>query len=235
MTGNTSDADVTPLDPQEDIDNSTDTSQEEGQPQETQKEAKLTPDDYRAIAREEAMKIAQSQVAKGESRIQRFIQQQVDALKATQRYSGMSDQQIDAAAQKIAVDAFTNPQLIGEGQPQQQANLQQTEMHPSVEAAIALMETRGTVVEEGDPEFDKYVKPLLESGDYRNLIKATQTAITAKEQRQQSRKSKAAVRAPGGDGGTTPTDSTDISGITDSKELYRLGSLQMQQGGGRKK
>lgn len=235
MTGTIPEADANELDQQEGIDNSTDTSQEEGQPQETQKEAKLTPEQIRAIAREEATRIAQSQVAKGENRIQAYIQQQVNALKATQRYSGMSDQQIEAAAQKIAVEAYTNPQITGAGQPQQQPNLQETEMHPTVEAAIALMEARGTVVEEGDPEFDQYIKPLLATGSYRTLIQATKDAMTAKEQRQQSRKSKAAVRTPGGDGGKTETDSTDISNITDSKELYRLGSLQMQQGGGRKK
>lgn len=227
MTGNIPEADTPDLDPQE-IDSSPDTTNEVGQPKEPQKETPLTQEEIRAIIRDEATRISQSLVAKGENRTQRFIQQQVAALKQSQRYSGLTDQQIQDAAQKIAVDAYTNPQLYEEaGQPSQQPD-SQTEMHPTVEAAISMMEARGTIVEEGDPEFDRFVKPLLERGAFnKELLSATLQAMDAKEKRTQDRKSKAAARAPGGGSGSA-TEPNDISNVNDPAQLYELGERRIQ-------
>lgn len=230
MTGFIPEADELETDPST-ADASADTSQEEGQEPEPQKETPLTLDQIRVIAREEATRIAQSQVAKGENRIQGYIQQQIAALQQTKTLLGLSDQQVQAAQDKIIRDAYTQ-QIDGAGQPQAQQYQQQPEMHPAIEAALAMMEAQGTIVEEGDPEFES-IRPLLQAGDYRNLIATTKNAMALKTQRLQSRKGKATVRAPGGASGQPETD-TDISGITDSKELYRLGSRQVHAGGRRK-
>jgi len=230
MTGFIPDADELETDPST-ADTSADTSQEEGQEPEPQKETPLTLDQIRGIAREEATRIAQSQVAKGENRIQGYIQQQIAALQQTKTLLGLSDQQVAAAQDKIIRDAYTQ-QIDGAGQPTAQQYQQQPEMHPAIEAALAMMEAQGTIVEEGDPEFES-IRPLLAAGDYRNLIATTKNAMAQKTLRLQSRKGKATVRAPGGASGQPETD-TDISNITDSKDLYRIGSRQVYAGGRRK-
>src|SRR5689334_22701689 len=61
----------------------------------------LTLEDYRKIAREEATRIAQSQVAKGESRIQKQIQEKFDALEKTKTTLKLSDDQVKQAKQDI--------------------------------------------------------------------------------------------------------------------------------------
>ncbi len=230
MTGIIPEADELETDPST-ADASADTSQEEGQEPEPQKETPLTLDQIRVIAREEATRIAQSQVAKGENRIQGYIQQQIAALQQTKTLLGLSDQQVQAAQDKIIRDAYTQ-QIDGAGQPTAQQYQQQPEMHPAIEAALSLMEAQGIIVEEGDPEFES-IRPLLIAGAYNLLIPATKNAMALKTQRLQSRKGKAPVRTPGGAGGQPETD-TDITGITDSKELYRLGSRQVYAGGRRK-
>ena len=236
MTGFIPEADEVETDPSP-ADTSTDTSQEEGQDTDPQKEIQLTPEQIRTIermVREETARVAsklQSQVARGENRIQGYIQQQIAALQQTKTLLGLSDQQVQVAQDKIIRDAYTQ-QIDGAGQPTAQQYQQQPEMHPAIEAALAMMEAQGTIVEEGDPEFES-IRPLLQAGDYRNLIATTKNAMALKTQRLQSRKGKATVRAPGGASGQPETD-TDISGITDSKELYRLGSRQVHAGGRRK-
>jgi len=229
MTGFIPEADELETDPST-ADTSADTSQEEGQEPEPQKETPLTLDQIRAIVREEATSIAQSQVAKGENRIQRYIQQQLTAIQQTKDLFGLSEQQVREAQDKVIRDAYT--QQTEAGQPTAQQHQQQPEMHPAIEAALSLMEAQGIIVEEGDPEFES-IRPLLQAGDYRNLIATTKQAMAQKTLRLQSRKGKATVRAPGGAGGTPETD-TDISNITDSKDLYRIGSRQVYAGGRRK-
>ena len=226
MTGQIPEADQAEQDQPESVDTSAELSTESQQP-ETPKEQPLTAEQYREIARQEAMRIAQSQVAKGEHRIQQYIQQQVAALKQAQPYTGMSDQQVQDAAQKIAIDALTNPNLPEFGQTQQPPYLQEPVMHPTIDAAIQMMRSNGTIVEEGDPEFQT-IAPILASGDFSRLIEVTNAAMKAKTLRLQSRKEKATVRTPSGAPGN-PTDVNDISQINDSEQLYELGDRRMRK------
>lgn len=87
-------------------------------PQET-----LTAEDYRKIAREEAMRVAQSQMAKSENRINQRIAERFAALDQNKGLLKLSDEQVQQAQKDIIAEeqmkAFTpQPSQPGKGAPQ---------------------------------------------------------------------------------------------------------------------
>ena len=93
------------------------------------------------------------------------------------------------------------------------------------------MKDVGVYVSPRDPEYARIQRELENpNGSLAKTIRAAGVAAEAKKARLQQAKQNAQARTMSGGGQTA--DPKDISGITDSKELYRLGSQQMA--GGRK-
>ena len=170
----------------------------QAEPQTEQKP--LTLEDVQRVAREEATRIAQSQVAKGENRIEKRIQEQLAALNASKGVLGLSDQQIEQAKQKIVTEAYTTPE------PQTETPTSEPGAKPDVDQAIQYMNAEienvfaevGTSVTSADPEF-KDLQAVIDAAwnDSKGLVKilrAADKAATAKAGRLQASKETAPAR-----------------------------------------
>lgn len=160
---------------------------------------------YRRIAREEAARVAQSFTDKASNRIMQQVQEQIAALEISAGALGLSAEQVDEAKQKIVMKAITakpqGTQASDSGQPDARGQYQQG-LHPVVAQAVAMMEAEQMSIDEGEPEFEQYIKPLLSSGapDAR-LLRATSKALDAKAERLAKQRDAAAARAASGAGG----------------------------------
>lgn len=172
--------------------------------EEPPKEAPPTLEDYRKIAREEATKIAQSQVAKGETRIQKMIQEKFKALDQTKDTLGLSAEQVTQAKQKIVTDVYASQE---EEPPETN---QPTSPVSDVDQAIQYMNAQianvytevGTSVSKSDPEF-KALQTTVDAAwnDPNGLVKillAAQKAAEIKAARLQKNSQGAAARVVGG-------------------------------------
>jgi hypothetical protein len=163
----------------------------------------LTLDDYRRIAREEATRIAQSQVAKGESRIQKQIQERFAALEQTKSALSLSDQQVAEAKQKIVAEAYSPPaEEPPTNPPQSQA---QADIDPVQYMNAQIGKTfakAGQSVTRSDPEFqalqDTINKAWTDPDGLTTIILAAHEAATAKAARLQRTTQTAAGRIIGG-------------------------------------
>lgn len=202
-------------------------------PEEPQKEKPLTREEYRAIAREEATRAAQSHVAKGENRINQRIKEELAALEKSRGVLKLTDDQVEKARNDIVVKAYAEPdepQASGlQGQPptdeiiRQQAEFVYGQIN-------ATFKDVGTEVTPNDAEF-KMIEAALNDpqGSIAKTIRATVKAAEAKAARLEAQRKNAAARVVGGGGNSS--DSNDISNITDAKILYKLGEKKI---GGRK-
>jgi hypothetical protein len=168
--------------------------QEQGQFDETR---------YRKIAQEEAAKIAQSFTAKAENRINQRIQEQIQALEMNKSVLGLSDEQVEAAKQKIVMKEMTAPPQTAQANAGDQPEYpNQPQFHPIVAEALGMMEDEQMTIDEGDPEFEKYIKPHFSKATVdRTFVADTTRAIDAKKARLALQKENAAARSPGGAGG----------------------------------
>lgn len=192
-------------------------------PQEPTQEQPLTVEDYRKIAREEASRIAQSQVAKGENRINQRIQEQFKALNVNREVLGLSDDQVTQAQQKIVTEAYSAEAKGPEAQMPA----------PEVDKAIQYMNDRidevfqvvGTSVESGDPEFPKLQKVIDDSwNDPQGLTKITLAArefATEKAARVASQKDAASARVMSGGDAMTSGEVTAASATDLWKNAYK--------------
>lgn len=195
------------------------------QVQQTEPPVPLTIEDVQR----EATRIAQSMVAKGENRINQSIREQIDALNKSKDILGLTPQQVDQARQKIVTEAYT-----AAAQPEQPAeqpvNLPDPNQFLDAQLKVVYQEV-GTTIEASDPEAAG-LQATIEAvfNDPNGLTKilfAAQKAAAAKATRLQQRQETAGARVVSGGGQQTTTDPNDISGITDSKELYRLGEKRI--------
>jgi len=183
------------------------TPAEEVSPQaEPQTEKPLTAEDYRRIAREEAKKVAQSQVAKGENRINQRIQEKFGALEESKGVLKLSDEQVQQARRDIVTDAYSEPAAqTGAPAPVAGDPIQVLNGYLG-----AVFEEVGTAVTANDPEF----KGLQEAIDVawtidgpQGLVKVQRAAIKAAESKaarlEAQRKNAAARVAGGGEGNTS--------------------------------
>ncbi|CAK0772521.1 hypothetical protein CCP3SC15_450002 [Gammaproteobacteria bacterium] len=206
------------------------------QTEQAKQEPKFDEALYRKIAREEAAKVAQSFTAKAENRIGERVQEQIRALEMSQKVLGLSDAQVDAAKQQIAIQAMiAKPEAetpAGALQQSQTANPNQPQLHPAIADALSMMEAEKTSIDEGDPEFTKFIKPHFGEAELNGskFRMDVARAIDAKQARLNAQKETAPARSPGGAGGGGPIDPNDIAKITDSAELYRLGEKRMRAG-----
>lgn len=159
---------------------------------------------YRKIAREEAARVAQSFTDKASSRIMQQVQEQIAALEMSAGALGLSAEQVEKAKQRIVVDAMTakqGTQASVPGQPADEGQYQQN-VHPILAQAIGMMEAEGMSIDEGDPEFEKFIRPLLgEPNPDARLLRATGKALDAKAARLAAARESAVARAGSGAGG----------------------------------
>jgi len=166
----------------------------------------LTPEQITAIekiADQRAARIAQSQTAKSENRIQKLIQDKFAALEQTKGTLGLTDEQVAQAKQKIVTEAYTSP-------AEEPPTTQPPSPVPNADEAIQFMnaeiknvfEEVGTSVTKADPEFADLQKVVDASwNDPRGLVKilrAADKAATTKATRLQNLNSHAAARVVGG-------------------------------------
>lgn len=174
---------------------------------EPQTETPLTPEQVAAIekiADQRAFRIAQSQVAKGENRIQKLIQDKFAALDQTKGALGLSDEQVAQARQKIVADVYSATEEPPTSTP--------PPTEPSVDELIQFMNAQiksvfddiGTAVTKADPEFADLQKAVDASWNDPNgmtkIIRAADKAATAKAARLQKQNQNAAARVVGGGG-----------------------------------
>ena len=190
-----------------------------------QEQGPLTVDDYRKIAREEARREAQSQVAKGENRINQRIKEQLGALKLNQQALGLSDDQVAQARQKIVADAFAAEDA--------ETHASSTAPEPDIDHGIRYLNDRidevfevvGTSIEKGDPEFPKLQKVIDESwNDPKGLTKielAAQKFATEKAARIASSRDGASARVMSGGDAATSGEAPAASGMDYLKRAYK--------------
>lgn len=174
---------------------------------EPQKEETINLETIQRVAREEATRIAQSQVAKGENRIQKLIQDKFAALEQTRETLGLSDEQVNQARQKIVVNAYSAVEETNTNVPAQPS--------PDVDRAIQYVNAEignvfaevGTSVTKADPEFAVLQKAVNDSwNDQRGLVKilrAAEKAATAKAERTSKQQENAQARVVSGGGEAT--------------------------------
>jgi hypothetical protein len=184
----------------------------QAEPQTEQKP--LTLEDVRALAREEATRIAQSQVAKGENRINQRIQEKIAALNLNKDELGYSEEQLAQAKQKIINNAFTAEDVPPTSAPPLTPDVDQAIQYLNAEIQNVFTEV-GASVTPTDPEFAKLQATVDAAwNDPKGLTKillAAQQAATLKAQRVTSQQSNAAARVTSGGGSPTPGNTTASS------------------------
>lgn len=175
--------------------------------EEPQTEQPLTLDNVRELIRNEATRIAQSQVAKGENRINARIQEQFKALDMNKSVLGLSDDQVAQARQKIVTDAYVSDQ---------EQDVTQTGVHPQAEDMTPDQFLTSELTElfkehevKFTPELMNELQPVIDAAftDPRGLskiIRAAEKLATREAERKVSLQEKAQARVVGG-GGTVTT------------------------------
>ena len=179
----------------------------QGRPQpESQSEATpLTPEQIAVIERiadQRAAAIANSQVQRGEARIQKLIQEKFKALEATAPTLGLSKDQIDQAKQKIVTEAYGSSETTQTNQPApSQADNDQAIQFMNAQIGIVFKEV-GTSVTKSDPEFTALQRVIDESftdeDGLAKILLAAQRAASTKAARLQTHTENAAGRVIGG-------------------------------------
>jgi hypothetical protein len=177
-----------------------------------QTEKPLTLEMVRQLAREEATRIAQSQVAKGENRIQKVIKERFDALEKTKSALGLSDDQVAQARQKIMTEAYSSPD---DAQPNQQTTPSDQPADPNVDQAIQYLTRQvhnvfarvGQTVTRSDPEYAALQKAVDDNWTnpegLTDILLAARDAAAAKTARLQTQQQTAAGRVTAA--GPTPS------------------------------
>lgn len=150
------------------------------------------------IVAEQATRIAQSMVDKAENRISKKAQEQIEALKVTQQALGLSDEQVEQAANKIVLEDLKTVR----GQASQQASTQQTateQIHPVIAQTLKAFEIEGVTIEPTDPEY-KPLDAILKDVNANEYVyfKELKTQIEAKRQRTAANQQAAPARVVSG-------------------------------------
>lgn len=173
---------------------------------EPQTEEPINREVVEQIAREVATRIAQSQVAKGENRINEVIQNKFKALEESKGALNLSDDQVAQARQKIVVDAYSAVEETPTNVPAQSPDVDQAIQFMNAEIGNVFAEI-GTSVTKADPEFADLQKAVNDSwNDPRGLVKilrAAEKAATAKAERTAKQQENAQARVVSGGGEAT--------------------------------
>lgn len=191
------------------------TTTDEVSPQsEPQKEKPLTAEEYRQIAREEATRVAQSQVAKSENRTNQRIQERFAALEANKSVLKLTDEQVQTAQ-----DAIIKEETMKAYQPQpsgQQASSPQGQaptddmIRQQVEFVYGQIQTvfdeAGAEVTPNDPEYKQIEAAMSDpKGSLAKTLLAAGKAAETKAARVLAHKDTAKARVTGGGSSTNST------------------------------
>ena len=157
---------------------SPETSPQAEQPTETKP---LTIEDVRA----EATRIAQSFVDKAENRISAKAQEQINALKLTQGALGLTDEQVETAANKIVLNDLKAPRTEqASPAPQTQTNQPAQEIDPVIQETLDVFKAEGVTIETTDPEYEPLDAILRDpNGNIHQYRKALFAQIEVKRMR----------------------------------------------------
>ncbi len=224
-----------PITQQEEV---AETTPAEGSTQEQpQKEAQpLTRDDILTMLREvipqSVQPLIQSQVAKGENRINQRITERFAALDANKSVLKLSDDQVQTAKRDIIneeqMNAFASQQSPQAGGQVQAPSKESVDPGQFVEQQINnTFDLVGTKVTPQDVEWAMIQKELDDpNGSLAKTQLAAAFAAKAKGTRLAAQQKNATARVTSTGGGST-VDPSDISNITDSKTLYKLGEKKL--------
>lgn len=194
----------------------------------------LTPEQYRALAREEAMKIAQSQVAKGENRMKEFIQSEFKKLDDLKDRLNLSPEQDKAIRDGIVRDALTKDfdEPANTQEQQRQTNQEQTQDQYSDEAGIDIVTSEiqkvfnmvGTNLDENDKEFATVAKAIDDLfGVNRNNPKALEGVLKIVHQAAMSKSKRVAAL-----NGTTNARTVGVGGATTGKASMSTADIKAE-------
>lgn len=197
---------------------------------------------FREIARDEATRAAQHFTDKLSERMNKTIRERFEGLERNKQVLGLSDEQVEAAKRKIVEEErdsavmgqVTNDLNPSDGSDQKpvgtvQGGQPNGNVHPVIATALQMMSDEQVMIEESDPEFGKYLKPLLGGQEIGNgFLTATVRAVDAKKARLAAQKENANARTAGSADGRVVAPN-DISGINDSKSLYLMGEKQLRK------
>ena len=169
--------------------------------QNAQEQKGLSAEEYRAIAREEATRAAQSLVDKAEARISRKAQEQIAAIDLTRQTLGLTDEQVHQAKQQVIYNDLTTPRQQEQAstpQPARQVQAQ-TEIDPVIAETLEVFKTEGVTIETSDPEY-KALDTILNdpNGNIHQYRKELFKQIDAKRQRVAANSQNAQARVVSG-------------------------------------
>lgn len=200
-------------------------------PTEPQTEKPITLEDVRKLMRDEFTPIIQSQVAKGENRIDKRIQERFAALEQNKGALRLTDEQVATAQQEIIreeqMNAYkpANPQTNGTAQPEIDPNGMERFVTDQIEQVF---KKYGDRVTPNDAEF-KIIDAAW--NDPNGSLADTLLAVSEATQKMVARKALQKKNADArvlGSGGGKPTNPNDISNITDTEQLYALGEQKLR-------
>lgn len=136
------------------------------------------------LVQEQATRIAQSFVDKAANRISKEAQAQIEALKLTQSALGLTDEQVEQAADKIVMrdlKAARQEPASSQPTPQQQAP---TDVHPAIAKTLEVFKMEGITIETSDPEY-KALDDILRDPNGNEIVYMRELfkQINAKRQR----------------------------------------------------
>lgn len=161
------------------------------------------------VTREELDRIiaqTKSEVRQADKQRAKQIKAEMNALKESLTASGI---QVTPQQEAILQEKVEQRLDIQQESPTGD-DISAEDIPPEVQQSIAMMNKRGVIVREADPEFKQFLQPVLDSGDLSDLNFATVQAIQAKQARQLQTQQQANLRTPTGGGeppGATPAKS----------------------------
>jgi hypothetical protein len=151
-----------------------------------------------------ATPVAQSLAAKAENRVNLNIQARIRGLEQNAKTLNLTAEQLAKAKADIVVEEMAAQPAEEEPQApsRKQAPDEELEVDPVLSNVMDMMETAGVYIDDADPEFAEYIKPLVENPKgpediNAGLLLAVGNAINAKKERLASEGESAAVRGGG--------------------------------------
>ncbi len=166
-----------------------------------QEQKGLSTEEYRAIAREEAVRAAQSLVDKAEARISKKAQEQIAAIDLSRQSLGLSDEQVEQAKQKVIYQDLTTPRQQEQASTPQatQRTEAPTEIDPVIAETLEIYAAEGIAIETSDPEY-KALDAILNdpNGNIHKYRKEVFKQIDIKRQRVAANSQNAQARVVSG-------------------------------------
>lgn len=179
----------------------------------------LTIEDVRA----EATRIAQSFVDKAENRISAKAQEQINALKLTQGALGLTDEQVETAANKIVLNDLKAPRTEqASSAPQTQTNQPAQAIDPVIQETLDVFKSEGITIDTTDPEYKPLDAILRDpNGNIHQYRKALFAQIEAKRTRVAASQATAPARVLSGGQQTTGEANLSGSAHDDWQNVYK--------------